>query len=512
MAETGQQKGGAGRDAEVTGTTAKSERRRRNRLAFRGTVFVLIPFLVVLASSGYATWDRTMAAVEDLYTVARQVSVHLPPRGESDAGLEGAQPPTISTHEVATRLTQERFGDESGRVADAYRTMVATLTERLIQHGGDPAKFKADAHKTLMGSWWFAIMRLGILLLVFPGLFIARFMLARRSLNKPPSRYTLVSIIHERRCLRYLDEEGRLFFFRRLGFASVVGLATTYLLAPSGLKASAIREYVAMQAPINALSLPHWVTAASTVPPFVLGLAGFYVYAITTCLARLQSGDLNSNLVASLFKRGLVVLVLALVLSGLDLENNFARALVFVVGVFPQVGIQYLQKLIQVGTQKLEQDNKKDFAELPEIGVFRQAALREYGIQNLHELAVCDLRVLIERVGLNPELLLRAADRALLIHALGRASLQKLRQIPVITASGLVLYTFGEEAYSNRWKGSGNEPRFPVSTLEASEQKDRLDKLQTALGVKDLAPSLALLKNAENVRFIVDNRITYGLL
>jgi hypothetical protein len=214
-------------------------------------------------------------------------------------------------------------------------------------------------------------------------------------------------------------------------------------------------------------------------PPYVIGFAGFYLYALTSFLGRFSARTLNHLVFLQMFRRGLAVLILSLILSGI-FQGTSVNAVVFIAGFFPEEGFHYLQKIAQGVTGKLtsEEPEVQGFRALPELDVSKQAALAEVGVTSSHDLAHIPWHHVLRKTGIDPMLLLHAADRALLIDLLGGQAAEKLLGLPLRTASGLSKY------------------------LAHDAHGDRAALVRQVLDVKDVAPLVALLEGNPNIRFV----------
>jgi hypothetical protein len=107
------------------------------------------------------------------------------------------------------------------------------------------------------------------------------------------------------------------------------------------------------------------------------------------------------------------------------------------------------------------------------------------------------------------KLLLRAADRSVLVNTFGSGQSKALSAIPLHTASELVLYALGSDSYAERWRDQ--EICYPfVDKLDQAEKTRRTELICKALGVQDISMQLSHLAADPNVRFIIDNKVFYG--
>ncbi|MSP12937.1 MAG: tetratricopeptide repeat protein [Chloroflexi bacterium] len=181
--------------------------------------------------------------------------------------------------------------------------------------------------------------------------------------------------------------------------------------------------------------------------PLFFGFLGSYIFVVTTLQRRLNAGDLNpqayiqvgGRVVVSLIVAGIVAMTFPRV--GVDIasmENDpahiFTLALVFVIGIFPEDGLRWLQNLATnllrtaakpVGGDALMMD-PASYQELPLttiLGMNRWHAFRLgiEGIDNVNNLANADLQVLRRNTRYSTQQLFDWVDQAILLSAVGRA-------------------------------------------------------------------------------------------
>jgi hypothetical protein len=219
-------------------------------------------------------------------------------------------------------------------------------------------------------------------------------------------------------------------------------------------------------------------------------------------------------MMVSMSIRGLVVMILSFSISAIHGEGDgLTEALVFLSAIFPQTAINYIATVARSQSPNFFEGGNA-FPEVKEIDLARQAALREHNIANVGELATADLPEVLEAVGMDPLLLIRAADRALLVYVLGVGPADQLASIPLYTATDLVLFVRGSSCFWPRWQAQGESPPPIVAQLDisADEQQTRLQIVLDTLQVKNLTTQLAMLDTNQNFLFILDQRVRYGLL
>ena len=349
------------------------------------------------------------------------------------------------------------------------------------------------------------------LLSIFPGSFSITVRAALAGIRKraagPPTTFRETVVFHRNRT--FLKEEGRLLFWRRLAVFMLFSMSITYLMAPAGLYASTIGELLTIYPVPGDITQPYWFAEFSRVQPFVLGLAGFLTYSLITFAHGVTTGELGNRLFLTLWNRGMTVVILSLVLTAMQFDSTLLNALIFIAGVFPQTGLQAIAKAAQRGAEQAAALNPVGLAALPQIDSFGENSLRSLGIHNVADLAGADLTRLLELSSLQPSVLLKAVDRALLLDSFGELH-QKLNAIPVRNASSLVLYVEGRDAYMDRWGVLQQDPpRHLAPQLSDGQKKARLNEVNTALGAADVSTLVTRLKHTANLQFIIDNALCY---
>jgi hypothetical protein len=491
---------------------------------------ILLPFLAAAGIWIFVRVERTAAAVSDLELLADNVTERLLASGSEHPDL-GALARTMADEVYGERGAQ---GPSRGRLEHLVRAIAYRISSSLeyqdasarLTNPSDRTAREAAAHTFVAHFygdlksqlWTDSAVLVGLqalLVLMFPTFYVIAVARAARELRATEGErfdHFAEQVRYGRRC-RLLAEQARPYFWRRFGFGLLIGLAATYVLAPLGLKVAVIGEFVNLFAPPGGTSHPLPLDQYAHAPHFVIGFAGFYLYALTVFAQRFFSRDLNQRLLVSLFNRGATVGILSLALAAIAPSDGFSRALIFVVGIFPQVGLQWIARTTQSRADALLPDRTTQFAGVPEIDLVKGTSLAEVGITNLHDLATADLAELMEEVGIDPRLLLGAVDRAILVHALGIERASRLAAVPLATASALLLYVRGREAFAERWRRAGLDPALAPAALgrrSAAEAARRKKVVEAALEAEDVTPLVDQLAADPNVAFIVDNEIWYG--
>lgn len=462
----------------------------------RVTAWILLPFLLAMAFALGTRIERATWAIRDIDSVAAIVLAKAEARrpGRCAIGGEDIQP-------IVTEAVAEQFGQQADRNDELrYRAVVQTVANHLRRVMASPAvaaaespcqaalpifsaEVRAQVHPYLAVVALCAI----VVVLVFPALFIAGYARARRELAARAARPgPFGSHADEVTCLRngrLLTQKTR-YFWSRFGFAMLIAFGVDYLFAPLGLRASTVGDYTTLNPIPGAKSYPFWAEQAQNASPVAMAFLGYALYAVTAFFDRFVRRELDDRIFLSLITRGVSVLLLALMLTGVTDGDDLSRALIFIAGVFPKTALEGIARIAKVTVERINNDEVAGFEVLPELNLSKQVALRDLGINDVYDLARADLRELVVAVGMSPSVLLRAADRALLIHAFGVEGAQKLAALPAYTATELVLFVRGGD--------------------------ERKALLSEALGVRDASLQLGSLEEDPNVRFLLEKRERYG--
>lgn len=482
------------------------EVRWARRQALRATLAMLLPFLLAVAVGVGQRIYGVYGATAEL----RDLAVRTVPQGGG---------PSETINELAHRLAVEVYGERHDEdVVSRYESLVRVVAKEMgrLPEADRVEQFERRAGAMLLRGSVSPVALQAILVLFFPALFISGFWRAAQgirqgsALNRFP---TFAGYVWYQRYRRLLQQQENWFFWRRAGFAFLMGYGSLYLVAPLGVKAMVFGDYLTRNAIPGEVTYPFLLTAFEKAPPFSVGFAGFYLYALTLFVRRYTTHDLNDRIFVPLFLRGITVALLGWVLTSIGEEGGLSRVLVFAAGIFPTAGLQAIAKVTQTTVDRLSDEGSSAFKTIPEIDFWKETTLQEAGINDFNDLAKANLDQLLFDLGMNPAVLLRAVDRAILIHVLGAEAAAKLAALPLHTASDLVFYTRGRNAWEGRWRALGIQPRFPMgSPLTEEEQRGRVDLVEETLGAKDLCVQLEHLEHDRNVRMVIDNLVSYESL
>jgi hypothetical protein len=183
--------------------------------------------------------------------------------------------------------------------------------------------------------------------------------------------------------------------------------------------------------------------------PVVFGFLGAFFWALGTLFHRYIRGDLKAAVFINVTVRIWTVIVLTLVLTtvwtGYDQfwklfgdKSEAPKALLavcFMVGIFPEIGLELIKKSFK-GIISVSSRNEISLSKIQGLTIWDQGRLAEEGIDNVQNLATCDVVGLIVNTRLGVMSLLNWVDQAILIlHA--NKTYPDLQIADITTASDL---------------------------------------------------------------------------
>lgn len=120
------------------------------------------------------------------------------------------------------------------------------------------------------------------------------------------------------------------------------------------------------------------------------------------------------------------------------MNETASRIFVFIAGVFPTRALEALAKKVNVAIDPDFDSTVSSFDGLPSLDPTKVFALRSAGIQSTYDLAAMPIDMIAERVRIDPYLLGRAVDRAILIDAIGLSVARRLEPFAITSATELV--------------------------------------------------------------------------
>ncbi len=484
-----------------------------------GAAGILLPFIAMLAIVVVFQYWGVVEATKDVESIYDRIEKRLDTATKANTPfdpLKAAQDVVAEVYDARDQANSPIEYQRLTRLARiaAYRVETSQLRAKAKNEPGKPPK--AEVRELLFfnacGIW----VLQATVVLFFPGMLVSLLSQAKDTIQANPAvdANRFESFYREaryRRSIWLLGEEAQLRLWRRLGFALIITLGSMYLFSPSGLKSTSVAEYSALKSIPSENSYPAWLDTFKNAPPAMAGFAGFFLYALTLTSYRFAIGDLSDRFFVSLFNRSITVMLISLVLSGISSNGEpISRALAFVVGVFPQTGLDSISKLAGKSIDRFTlDDSTPHFRDLPEIDLWKETVLGEVGILSQYDLARARIKDLISTVGFNPRVILDAVDRAILLDALGPAA-AKLPSIPIARASQFVLYLLGREALVGEWTAALSQQAVEeVKPIDDQQKASRMELVKTTLGLSDPGVVLSTLALDANVAFIIEKRLSY---
>ncbi len=461
----------------------------------------IAPTLCALMLIGAFRYISSQAAVVEITNLARIVKEAAEQRhsGRCDIALDDLDPivtDVVHSQHGALKEAPGRAEIDARPRARALALTVANEIGRQIasqdDHCADPlVPFKQKVEYELRVSFGLVMGLISIVLGSLAGLFIADLYRARRDLRaagcfRHGKHSSLDDEIAWERNWRTLEQPSQ-FFARRLGFSLLIAAGANYILSPIGVQASIFGDYTQLHPILGTTSVPYFVDQAAQASPVAIGFSGFMVFSLLTLADRAVHRDLDDRLFTALLNRGIVVLILSLVLTGVTDGGPLSRAIIFLVGVFPKTGIDAIAKMAQIKVEQITSDEVAGFEVLRDINFPKGVTLRELGISDANDLAKSSVHELVLRVGMAPQTLFDAVDQAVLVRTFGPAAAKKLEGVPLFTATQLLAFVG-----------------------EAGERKPEcLAIVVEALGVKDISVQLQEIESDANVIYLMQKKLDY---
>jgi uncharacterized protein YhhL (DUF1145 family) len=410
------------------------------------SLWCTVPFLCALTAGTwehYQKWQEGLCDIESLASDLHDAVAAKHPGGQWDAQVTADEINAAVTGLVKARYQEPPAKDngDEGAAGAARRldSLVHVIGADLRTEQGRVDRVREAAARDTTPSLVLAIAIQALLVMWIPILLAvaisrARINLMRRIEGAPVGVLPMLDA-RDRRILA----ETQALFLPRLCFGVLLVLGTNYVLAPLGLKATAIMTLVDEHALPGHTSWTLWSTSAADVPVIVIGFLGFLVYALITATQRFVQDDLDDQAMLALLVRGLVVILLSFALSASPMNETAARIFVFIAGVFPIRALEAIAKKTNVAIDPdFSSDGPGSFDGLPSLDPAKVFALRAAGIQSSYDLAAMPIEDIARRVRIDPRLLGRAVDRAILIDAMGLALACELDAFAITSATELV--------------------------------------------------------------------------
>ncbi|MDB4955792.1 MAG: hypothetical protein JWO36_3361 [Myxococcales bacterium] len=402
--------------------------------------WALVPFLCALGASAWMHVQQWQDGMDDIGVVADDLKRALCPTTCDWNKLSGDD-----VERAVDAMIKLRFPGDDAKSDEAHQfdEIARVVGTDLVRAKGNRDLVVSNAQVDTLPGFLLAFSVQALFVLWIPLLLAMKIHKAYRELGRraretsESDRKGFTGSVNERD--KRILGEGHAFFVPRFCFGALLVLGTNYVLAPYGLKASYIMSLVDEHALPGHASQTLWSTSFSAAPVIVVGFVGFLIYALITATQRFIQDDLDDQALLSLLVRGLVVILLSFALSSSPIDGTISRLFVFVAGVFPVRALEALSKRANVAIDpEFETETTKSFEGVPSLDPTKVFALRSAGIQSSYDLAAIPIEDIAARVRIDPRLLGRAVDRAILIEAVGLELAKKLEPFAITSATELV--------------------------------------------------------------------------
>ncbi len=196
--------------------------------------------------------------------------------------------------------------------------------------------------------------------------------------------------------------------------------------------------------------------------PVVIGFLGVVFWVLGTLLRRYIRGDITEKVYIQIAIRFWSVLILTVVITLIfseelvlgedEMPNQALIAVSFLIGIFPNIGLELIKSTALKAGDKINfiSADSDPFKEITGLTVWDQQRLLEEGINNVQNLANCDLFGLTIRTRFSYMTLINWVDQALLlIHTAGDFR-KKLVLVGIKCASDLEAAYVGQLKYGKR--------------------------------------------------------------
>jgi hypothetical protein len=266
---------------------------------------------------------------------------------------------------------------------------------------------------------------------------------------------------------------------------------------------------------------------AKDATPITYGFIGASLFVTQMLLRRYFANDLNPRPYAFAVVRILTVFILSSILQLIAIVESttlFALAVfAFVIGIFPDVGIQYILKFVNKtipDANAPESINKAPITKIEGIDIWYEVRLKEENIENIQNLATASLDNLIVNTNFCPAQMVDWVDQALLaLHTQGIWD-EELHSVGIRTATDLLDNTCENLEFkpekaekivvainSTRIQGTSDKenPRDAVmiaatdlynTAAENSETVEETEELSSSLYIEDVA-TLDVIKDLQ---------------
>lgn len=227
------------------------------------------------------------------------------------------------------------------------------------------------------------------------------------------------------------------FFYYAL-FAVTCSISVALVYAPTGVSAALAGEVVTSVDLSGEGPLWAWIDLMTKATPLVYAAIGYLMYAVTNVGLAVGSQNVSSLTFLRLGRRGVLVMLIGVALTGLAGDTAASNALTatphlfaLLAGLVPGVAISRL-------TATISSQDADSLGRVPGLAMFTRGALREAGVESLTDLAYADVPRLVTQTGLRKQVLRILVDRAILLDRIPVETQTAFSQLGIQHATDLV--------------------------------------------------------------------------
>jgi hypothetical protein len=211
------------------------------------------------------------------------------------------------------------------------------------------------------------------------------------------------------------------------------------------------------------------------------GFLGSYFFALNTILRRYLRADLKPKAYSSITVRIFIVTILAWVFGlPFNSENSYVMATVFLIGIFPESGLTFIQETVRNRKRLFPSTAEKyPLTDLDEIDIYDRARLLDEGVTNIEGLAHHDLIDLMLETRIPPPRLVDWVDQAILYLHLPNRDQKDGTNVGLISFSWLKKYGIRTATDLLKTCDKGEQPLRKV----LSGEPEKLKHLEVLLDV-----------------------------
>jgi cbb3-type cytochrome oxidase subunit 3 len=189
---------------------------------------------------------------------------------------------------------------------------------------------------------------------------------------------------------------------------------------------------------------------ADSSPAITYGFIGAYFFSIQLVFRRYLQSDLKPQVFMFVTMRILIVLILTFVISLLfegdifTAHYNYALVFSFLIGIFPQVGLTYIENNVGkiFGIERFG-SKSTPLQTIQGLTLWHEVRLLEEDIENVQNLATADIEKLL--IATHDQRVIDWIDQALLLIHVGDGNIDKWRATGIRTATDLLDFLIGGE-------------------------------------------------------------------